>query len=139
MAAVSDPIQCTMPYRRCENKDGLVPGYECIDRTCSPCPVGSFGTDSITCNRCPFGTWTMKTGETECSMSFSFSKIGSQNVSIPYGVNQISVSLWGGGGGGGANNLFNNRRSPHAGGGGGFISCNISVPSSSTIYVVVGN
>jgi hypothetical protein len=81
----------------------------------------------------------MNAGETICSSSFSFSKIGSQNVSIPYGVKQISVSLWGGGGGGGANNLFGNIRTPHAGGGGGFLSCSISVPSSSTVYVVVGN
>lgn len=139
MAEDGDKVLCIMPYRRCENKNGLVPGYECINRKCSPCPIGSFSTDSITCNRCPFGTWTMNQGETKCSSSFSFSKTGSQNVSIPYGVKQISVSLWGGGGGGGANNPVNNNTASYAGGGGAFLSCNVSVPSPTTVYIVVGN
>lgn len=139
MADVGDLVECILPSRRCERRNRLVPGYECINRKCTPCPIGSFGIDSKTCNLCPFGTSTTNTGETKCFSSFSFSTTGSQHVSIPYGVKQISVSLWGGGGGGGAENLLDDMRTSHAGGGGGFLSCNVSVPSSSTVYVVVGN
>lgn len=135
---MGDSIQCTRAYAHCQNRHGEVPGYECINGRCYPCQIGSFGNDSMTCNLCPFGTSTSSIGQTECSSSFSFSKVGVQEAYIPFGVNQISVSLWGGGGGGGGDGPFEASYSATAGGGGGFLSCNISVPSSSKIYVVVG-
>ena len=112
-------------------------GYHCIDRECYKCPVGTYGTDGLVCEQCPFATWSPNLGQTNCSASFTYSSVGRQSVYVPFGVNQISVSLWGGAGGGDKSSDQSDVVA-HAGGGGGFLSCNVSVPSSSKIYVLVG-
>lgn len=123
--------------RRVNGKSEDAAGYHCINSICYKCPIGTYGTDGLVCLQCPFATWSPTTGRTNCSSSFTYSTIGRQNVHIPFGVNQISVSLWGGGGGG-DKNFDNSKVVAYAGGGGGFLSCNVSVLSSSSIYVVVG-
>lgn len=123
--------------RRVNGKLVNAAGYHCTDGKCNKCPIGSYGIDGRVCNQCPFATWSPTTGRTNCSASFTYSTVGRQNVYIPFGVKQISVSLWGGGGGGDKSSDRSNVVA-YAGGGGGFLSCNVSVPSSSTIYVVVG-
>lgn len=132
-----DKVQCTRAYGHCQDSNGDVAGYKCVDGKCIQCPIGTFGIDSMTCELCPFGTWTIIEGQTKCDTSFSFSEAGLQKVHIPFGVNQIGVSLWGGGGGGDKSS-DNDGLVAHAGGGGGYLSCNVSVRSYRDVYIIVG-
>lgn len=111
------------------------PGYYCATDTCIKCPVGTYGTNGMTCIQCRFGTWSPKAGSSSCQSSFKYSSPGLQEVYIPYGVTTIIVKLWGGGGGGDVS--LNKDYVSHSGGGGGFASCNITVPMSSKLSVII--
>lgn len=114
-----------------------IPGYQCVESVCVECPVGSYGIDGQYCLPCPFGYWTIGTGNKECQNSFTYVVAGGHDLHIPFGVNKIYVQLWGAGGGGDYSvdtvNLI-----PHSGGSGGYTSCLVNIEMSSTIQVIVG-
>lgn len=114
-----------------------IPGYHCVDSVCVECPVGSYGTDGQDCLLCPFGYWTIGTGNKECQNSFTYAVAGAHDLHIPFGVKKVFVQLWGAGGGGDYSvdtvNLI-----PHSGGSGGYTSCYFNIEMSSTIQVIVG-
>ena len=111
------------------------PGYGCQSSVCVKCSVGTYGPDGKKCYACPFGTWSPNTGEGSCSKSFSYTTPGLQKVHIPFGVNKISVKLWGGGGA--SDKSSDSTYVSHSGGGGGFSLCNLTVTMSSNVYVLV--
>ena len=115
----------------------IVGGYYCVDDTCKKCPTGSYGTDGSKCHPCPFGTWAPTTGSLKCASSFTYSTAGLQKVYIPFGVTGITAQLWGGGGGSDSS-LDPINFVSHSGGSGGYAACNLTVPHSHNIYVVVG-
>jgi hypothetical protein len=135
-----NPVGCSIFPQTCESRNGIEPGYHCVagETLCAKCPIGTYGADGKTCLQCPFGTWTIRAGETKCYSSFSYSKVGLHKSTIPFGVNQITVSLWGGGGGG-EFSPKNDEFVAHAGGGGGYLSCNVVVSNVRDIYIVVGD
>lgn len=109
-------------------------GYYCQAGKCYQCPTGHFGTNGLSCTRCPHGTASL-IGSTSCGTVFNFSSPGFQELYIPFGVNKINVRMWGGGGGGshsGNTILF----PASSGGGAGFVSCNISVTMDSNIFIL---
>ena len=108
-------------------------GYYCQDAICFQCPSGYYGVDGKTCIHCPTGTSSVE-GSISCGTSLAFVHTGMQKVYIPSEVAKINVRLWGGGGADGAN-----YGSTAFGGGGAFTSCNISIPTSTTLYVLVGD
>ena len=55
-----------------------------------------------------------------------FDTPGTYNFTVPAGVTQISVEVWGGGGGGGSSRRSNNNPRAGGGGGGGGFSSNKS-------------
>lgn len=116
----------------------IAQGYYCQRSVCIKCPTGTFGTDGKVCKQCPYATWAPNLGQSSCGTTFSYSAPGLQQVYIPFGVTKINVRLWGGGGGGdktevSTDQLYYSR----SGGGGGYTSCNITVPMSRPIYVIV--
>ena len=115
----------------------IVGGYYCFEDTCKKCPVGTYGPDGSKCFPCPFGTWSPTVGSVKCSSSFAYTTAGLQKVYIPFGVTGIVAQLWGGGGGSDTS-LDPINFVSHSGGSGGFAACNITVPRSRNIYVVVG-
>ena len=113
-------------------------GYYCKQNVCIKCPTGTFGNDGKVCQPCPYATWAPDLGQSSCGTTFSYSAAGLQQTYIPFGVTKINVKLWGGGGGGDLTEedplqLYFSR----SGGGGGYTSCNITVPMSKPIYVIV--
>lgn len=112
-----------------------VPGYYCQQSQCLQCPTGSFSTNGIACSACPFKT-TSSAGSGSCMTHFNYTNPGIQKLHIPFGVNKISLRMWGGGGGG-DKSANPSVYPPSSGGGAGFVSCNISVNMNSIIYIVV--
>jgi hypothetical protein len=112
-----------------------VPGYYCQQSQCYRCPSGYYSTNGVSCSECPYKT-TSSAGSGSCVANFNFTNPGIQRLHIPFGVNKISVRMWGGGGGGDKSANANNYP-PSSGGGAGFVSCNISVNMNSIIYIVV--
>ena len=134
---VCDSVSLPICRKFIKDKVVVIPGYHCVDSLCAECPVGSYGVDGQFCLPCPFGSWTLGTGNEECKKIFSYATAGEYDLHIPFGVNKIAVQLWGAGGGGDYSvdtvNLI-----PHSGGSGGYSSCYFSVEMSSNIQVIVG-
>ena len=133
----NSPICFTSGANTCLDSNSLsvTPGYYCKSDVCYQCPIGTYGTNGKTCNPCPFGTWQPNVGSTSCSSSFTYSSAGLVKSYIPYGVTKIIVKVWGGGGG--SDNTLSPSFVSHAGGGGGYSTCNITVPMSNPVYVIV--
>lgn len=125
-------------FKKSNNKKGYTvnTGYHCVNNLCVECPVGSYGPDGINCYRCPFATWSAA-GQTTCRSRFIYSAAGLHSAYIPFGVGKINIKLWGAGGGG-DESMDHRTFVAHAGGGGGYTSCNVSVPMSQKVYVMVG-
>jgi len=79
-------------------------------------------------------------GEVVAANQVSFNNSGTFNWTVPAGVTQITVEVWGGGGGGGGSlNVTDCEGQCAAGGGGGaYASSNLTVSSNQTLYIVVG-
>ena len=114
----------------------VVPGYYCKQDTCIKCPVGTFGANGKTCSQCTFATWAPSTGSSKCLSSFSYLVPGIQKSYVPFGVTKIVVKLWGAGGG--SDSSLDSNYVAYSGGGGGFSSCNITVPHSKNVYLIIG-
>jgi hypothetical protein len=132
---MSIPI-CSAPESICRVGTTVARGYQCIQSQCSPCPIGSYGTNGISCVDCPRATWSLEVGSTFCNTTFTSTVAGLHSFYIPPFVTKVNVKLWGGGGGG--HSFVNNDLVPSSGGGGGYASCNLTVTEYSTIYYIVG-
>lgn len=113
------------------------PGYYCSNDLCLKCPVGSYGVDGKVCLPCPFATWSDSVGSSGCSKSFTYSSAGLKKAYIPFGVTKIIVRLWGAGGGSDTS-LDPTTYVAHSGGSGAYSACNLTVPHSKNVYVIVG-
>jgi hypothetical protein len=129
-------ILCTSPSTPCHNSNSglMMPGYYCQTGECYRCPSGYFGSNGLSCTKCPYGTASFP-GSFRCGTAFNFSSPGFRKLHIPEGINKINVRMWGGGGGGGqsGNKILHPASS---GGGAGFVSCNISVSMDSNIFIL---
>ena len=108
-------------------------GHYCQDAICFQCPSGYYGFDGKTCIQCPTGTSSVE-GSISCGTSLTFDHPGLQKAYIPSDVAKINVRLWGGGG---ADSTTDG--TTVFGGSGSFTSCNISIPTTTTLYVLVGD
>ena len=113
-------------------------GYYCKDSTCYQCPPGTFGRDGKICDPCPFGSWAPLFGQLSCQLSFAYSIPSMQKIYIPYGVTQLYVKHWETGVAEGELNLntaYLSRQDniPE------FSSCNLSVPMTQEIYVIISD
>lgn len=117
------------------NVSAVVKGYYCSNDLCIKCPIGTFGIDGKSCYPCPFATWQPEVGQSECASFFKYESAGTVKSYIPYGVTQIVVKLWGGGGG--SDSSTDLTFVSHSGGSGGFSSCNVAVPHSNPVYIIV--
>lgn len=137
--AATTPICISTGQATCLDRASLgtiVKGYYCEDDTCKKCPTGTTG-DGNKCTPCPFGTWAPVAGSIKCGTQFTYSVAGLQKVYIPFGVTGVVAQLWGGGGGSDTS-LDQTNLVSHSGGSGGFAACNLTVPHSRNIYIVVG-
>lgn len=136
----STPVCASIGAATCLDRQSLgipAPGYYCSNDLCLKCPTGSYGTDGTHCLPCPFGTWSDSTGSAACSSSFTYSSVGLKKAYIPFGVTKIIVRLWGAGGGSDTS-LDPTTYVAHSGGSGAYSSCNLTVPHSRNVYVIVG-
>jgi Glycine rich protein len=136
----SEPVCASIGANTCLDRKTIgipAPGYYCKNDLCIKCPVGTYGTDGQNCLPCPFATWSNTVGQKSCGTSFTYSTPGLQKSYIPYGVTKIIVKLWGGGGGSDTS-LDPTNYVSHAGGSGGYASCNITVPHSRNVYLIIG-
>ena len=131
-------ITCSISSPCMDSLSQIAAGYYCSQSVCYQCPVGTYGTTGETCISCPYATWAPNLGQSSCGTSFTFTSTSElQKAYIPYGVGTIGVQLWGGGGGGDHSNDPSFVYLSRSGGGGGYASCNISVASNTSVYVIV--
>lgn len=127
---------CSAPESICRVGTVVAAGYKCFQNQCSPCPIGTYGTNGISCVNCPPATWSPNSGSTFCNTTFTSTVAGLQSFQIPQSVTKVNVKLWGAGGGGHSGSGIVIR--PSSGGGGGYASCNLTVTANSIIYFIVG-
>lgn len=128
---------CSAPESICRVGTVVAAGYRCFQNQCAPCPIGTYGTNGISCVNCPPATWSPSSGSTFCNTTFTSTVAGLQSFQIPQSVTKVNVKLWGAGGGG-HSRIAGRDLKPSSGGGGGYASCNLTVTPSSIIYFIVG-
>lgn len=131
---------CSAPESICRIGTTVARGFQCIQNSCLPCPIGSYGTNGKSCVGCPRATWSPNNGSTFCNTTFTSIVPGIHSFYIPQFVSKVNVKLWGAGGGGDSSGIVtaDPDLAPSSGGGGGFVSCNVTVTQGGLIYYLVG-
>ncbi|MBN2042783.1 MAG: hypothetical protein JW754_03175, partial [Candidatus Aenigmarchaeota archaeon] len=94
--------------------------------------------NSLTTEDQESGEYQMVAQEGASDQSINYTTSGSDSFSVPEGVTDILVKMWGAGGGSGGSDNDQSGPTSGDGGGGGFVTGNVSVTPGETLNLTVG-